>query len=96
MEPKMTECRKVSGDLHISVKDGMIDMECRMDFEAEYGYSKSDQCIIQDFAYMLDNDIKFYSWHCNQLLIGKLKKLRKKLRKILRSMIYFIVVGGAL
>lgn len=58
MEPQMIECRKVKGDLYISVKDRMIDMECRMDFEAEYEYSKSCQCILQDFQDILDGDIK--------------------------------------
>ena len=54
----MAEYRKVNGDLYISVKDGMIDLECRVDFEAEYGYSKADWSIIQDSSYILDGDIK--------------------------------------
>ena len=59
MEAKMIECRKVSGDLYITVKDGMIDMECRVDFEAEYGYSIMNRCVMLDSPKILDDDIKW-------------------------------------
>ncbi len=61
MEERLNEWGTVDGELYITVQDESINLECRINYEAKYGYVKGDMCTVMD-----DEELK----HMTEVLRG--------------------------